>query len=330
MTLLPDGRSFVLDRVVSSRARVFGFVRHAITRELVPGVAMALEPAGAYVKNPLDGSFAIATTDSAAGAMRITFEKPGFRPETRALVLGAAPIPLEIALEPLPVDLEGIVRDATGASVAGTLVRLASDAAAPAEFPFALRTPAGSSLVAGAAVEARAIALTSLPNVVLVEARAGDRSLVFADRAGIAIGQALALGDADRREIVRVSGLPGSSGWVALERPLARAVPALSPVARAAVGAAAGATTLSRPLRAGDGVAWCRATFDADAVEIAGSPSEVTMVGAVTDATGRFSFRSVSGAAVIRAVTTVGGADHFVRVRLAYELRRIFVELRLA
>jgi hypothetical protein len=330
VTPLPDGRVFVIDRAVSSRARAFGFVRHALTRELVPDVTIAIEPPGAYVKNPADGSFAIATTDSAMGAARITFDKPGFRPETRALVLGAAPIQLEIALEPLPLDVEGIVRDAAGAPVAGTLVRLASDAAAPTEFPLALRTPTGATLLAGAAVAARTIALTPLSNVVLVEARAGDRSLVFADRAGIATGQVLALGDDGRRELVRVSGLPGSGGWVALERPLARGVPALSSVARAAVSAAPGATTLSRPARAGDGVVWCRASVDAAAIEIAGAPSELAMVGAPTDANGRFSFRSVSGAAVMRVATTVGAADHFVRVRLAYELRRIFVELRLA
>lgn len=330
MTLLPDGRSFALDRVVSSRARAFGFVRHAITRELVPDVAITLEPVGSYVKNPADGSFAIATTDRALGSVRITFEKPGFRPETRALVLGAAPIALEVALEPLPVDLEGIVRDTAGAPIAGTLVRLASDAGAPAEFPFALRTPLGSALGAGAAVEARAVALAPLPNVVLVEARAGDRSLLFFDRSGIAIGQTLALGDEAHRELVRVGDLPGSGGWVTLERPLARSVPALSTVARATVTAAAGSTALSRPARAGDGVVWCRPSFAADAIAIAGAPNELAMVGVRTDANGRFSFRSVSGAAVIRVATTVGTADHYVRVRLAYELRRIFVELRLA
>lgn len=308
--------------VVSGRVRVFPGGE-------APGTALELTVSrrGLTVRDLGDGLLAVAAdadrnlphlaTDPYPFDLHVAAR--GFRPVSRTIAVPAGstlPLPhLDLELEPLPVRLQGRVVGVTALDeppLPGATVR-ATDASLPA-----LRTPAVFDHGAGTEVRACDPQPNGAPKAVEEGVEGGTDTVVLSDRQQLGAGDVVLLGPPRLQEYAVVANLPpepadlNQPGEVVFTAPLVRSLRAGDPARRVDPTPQPANTSLSRDLRAGEGLLHLDADLPATVVRIAVPPApqvEYHALGALTDAAGYYRLDGLGGVEQIRWTATAVGFD---------------------
>jgi hypothetical protein len=322
--------------------RTLVFVRGAVTDDAggravpLPFAVACDEPLlrltshdGAYA---LSGDTDVAFTDrTIPHPLSVEVAAEGYRPAAAAVVVPANPsfpVDAPIALRRQPVRVTGRVTAlATGLPIAGARVTVAGPPLPAPDKAVLLDRPLAADLGAGAVVQGHIVTAVASPvavKTVVAVARSGQDILLVDDRQGLAAGQLLRFGSAERAhwaEIAAVSATPVNPalpGLVTLTAKLALSVAAGARAAPFALGAASGpACAPSGNAYAGESLLIRDDAPSGDVVAIADPPAPVRYagLGVLSDAAGDY---AIDGLARLAApVLEVAAAPFATQTRPA-------------
>ncbi len=253
--VLVAGHRYGVDFDVTSRRIVFA--RGAVTDD-ADGRPLAT-PFAVGVDEPLidasdhDAGFALSGDPDVALADRavphllsVSVAADGYRPATVVVTIPAAPVlPVDapVVLRRMPLRLTGrVMAAATGAPVAGARIFLTGPSLPAPARALLLSSPLAAGLTSGAVVQGRVTTPVASPVPVKTAraAPAGATAIVLDDVQGLAAGQLLRCGPAERSHWVRVAGAAGPGNVVPVTAPLAVSLREGDPVAPFNLGAVMG------------------------------------------------------------------------------------------
>lgn len=243
-------------------------------------------------------------------AFTLTLTASGYNPATLPvnIPMGAAlPLALaDVALTPQPVNLVGRVISNADAPIANAKIFSAMPSA---PFALALRTPLRFDHVNGVTVRGRALNPAMPAKSLSAFARSGSITLSLNNRAGLAAGHILQLGDDRTGELVVIDSLPvASPNDVTLTAPTQHTF-AKNTAAQVFSPGVIGGTprALSAPARAGEGVLMLNGDLSEEVIEISDGPrTEYAFTGALTDADGRYRITGITHVKSLRLQASAG------------------------
>ena len=298
------------DLTTQYRVLVSGRVLSAVFGLPLPQFSVTAVWPGLFVKTLPDGFFCLAGVENLLFPVYpVTFDvaiaAPFHRPVIRSVTIAGSsdwPITLpDVTLQNNPVRLQGRVTldDPDHTPVAGATVTIDDTAVLTLRTPLHFDHPAGTPI--------QPVTLTPIGISKTLTAPAGQLSntITLNNRTGLAPGNVLRLGAADRTEyavIAAIVGNPAVAGDVVLTAVLQRSLPRAATAERITVGAPGAAVNLLDDVLVGEGVLRLAGTMTAVAIQIsdaAPARREFHSLNALSDARGYYRLDGLSRLAAI-------------------------------